>query len=144
MVLLIAVHTKKRNFKYSILGLPMFTWVEYAFLTKVYNFPPLLCLLSVSSSITNITGQNVLEGGNVTLKCLAEGKPKPTITWIRLSDNQAVTMPLININRNDPRGYRCTASNGVGIPATREIFIDVQCKCSSLLCTTYIHKKNKN
>ena len=83
----------------------------------------------VSSSITNITGENVREGENVTLKCLAEGKPKPTITWTRLSDNRIVTMPLIQISRHDPKAYRCTADNGVGIPATGEVSIVVQCKC---------------
>ena len=65
----------------------------------------------------------------MTLKCLAEGKPKPTITWTRLSDNSIVTMPLIHISRHDPKAYRCTADNGVGIPATGEVSIDVQCKC---------------
>lgn len=84
---------------------------------------------AVSSSIINITGQNVREGGNVTLKCLAEGKPKPTITWTRVSDNRIVTMPLINIRRHDSKAYRCTAYNGIGIPATRDVFMDVQCKC---------------
>ena len=65
----------------------------------------------------------------MTLKCLAEGKPKPTITWTRLSDNRIATMPLIHISRHDPKAYRCTANNDVGIPATREVSIDVQCKC---------------
>ena len=84
---------------------------------------------AVSSSIINITGQDVREGENVTLKCLAEGKPKPTITWTRLFDNRIVTMPLINVGRHDSKAYRCTADNGVGIPATKEASIDVQCKC---------------
>ena len=84
---------------------------------------------AVSSSITNITGKNAREGENVTLKCIAEGKPKPTITWTRISDNRIATMPLIHISRHDPKEYRCTADNGVGIPATGEVSIDVQCKC---------------
>ena len=83
----------------------------------------------VSSSITNITGKSVREGENVTLKCVAEGKPKPTITWTRLSDDHIVTMPLIHISRHDPKAYRCTADNDVGIPATGDVSIDVLCKC---------------
>ena len=76
-----------------------------------------------------ITGNTaVIEGGNVNLNCLASGKPKPRITWTRLSDNSVVTMPLININRHDVRDYRCTAENGVGTPSTRDVTIDVQCK----------------
>ena len=65
----------------------------------------------------------------MTLKCLAEGKQKPTITWTRLSDNHIVTMPIINIRRHDSKTYRCTAYNGIGMPATKEVSIDVQCKC---------------
>ena len=65
----------------------------------------------------------------MTLKCLAEGKPTPSITWTRLSDNSVVTMPLIKINRRDVRDYRCTADNGVGTPASRDVSIDVQCEC---------------
>ena len=70
------------------------------------------------------------------LKCLAEGKPTPSITWTRLSDNRTVTMPLINISRGDVMDYRCTADNGVGTPATRNVTIDVQCKCCSLIACT--------
>ena len=47
----------------------------------------------------------------------------------RLSDNRIVTMPLIHISRHDPKAYTCTATNDVGIPAIREVSIDVQCKC---------------
>ena len=64
----------------------------------------------------------------MTLKCIAEGKPTPSITWTRLSDNSVVTMPLININRHDAGDYRCTAENGVGTPSTRSVTIVVQCK----------------
>lgn len=66
----------------------------------------------------------------MTLNCLAKGTPDPSITWTRLSDNIVVTMPLINISRQDVRDYRCTADNGVGTPAFREVSIDVKCKCS--------------
>ena len=71
----------------------------------------------------------MIEGGNLNLNCSAKGKPKPRITWTRLSDNSVVTMPLININRHDAGDYRCTAENGVGMPSTRSVTIDVQCKC---------------
>ena len=65
----------------------------------------------------------------MTLKCIAKGKPTPSIAWTRLSDNSVITMPLINIRRHDVRNYRCTADNGVETPATRDVTIDVQCKC---------------
>lgn len=77
-------------------------------------------------SITEISGKTVTEGGNLTLKCLAVGKPAPSITWTRLSDNHTVTMPLIYISRYDAKDYRCTADNGVGTPAYKEISVNVQ------------------
>ncbi|XP_044167458.1 uncharacterized protein LOC114951266 isoform X2 [Acropora millepora] len=84
----------------------------------VVQFPP---------RIITITGRTlIMEGGNVNLNCLASGKPKPRIIWTRLSDNRVVTMPLININRQDARVYRCTAENGVGTPSSRDVTIDVQ------------------
>ena len=85
--------------------------------------------IAVPPSIIEITGNtSVMEGGNVNLNCSAKGKPKPRISWTRLSDNSVVTMPLINITRHDVRDYRCTAENGVGTPSTRDVTIDVQCK----------------
>ncbi|XP_067032626.1 fibroblast growth factor receptor 3-like isoform X6 [Acropora muricata] len=86
--------------------------------TLVVNFPPRN--IKITGSTT------VIEGGNVNLNCSAKGKPKPRITWTRLSDNSVVTMPLLNINRHDARDYRCTAENGVGTPSTRSVTIDVQ------------------
>ena len=64
----------------------------------------------------------------MNLNCSAKGKPKPHITWTRLSDNSNVTMPLNNINRHSVMDYRCTAENGIGTPSTRRVAIDVQCK----------------
>ena len=92
-----------------------------------------LFAFAVPPSITEVTGNIVNEGENVTLNCSAKGTPDPNTTWTNLSDYSVVTMPLININRHDVRDYRCTAYNGVGSPATKDVFIDVQCKCCCLL-----------
>lgn len=92
--------------------------------------------------IIEVSGFTVREGGNMTLKCLAEGKPRPSITWTRLYDGSNITwtrLPdgrvisrtLVNITRqNASVGYRCTATNGAGNPDIRDVFIDVQCECS--------------
>lgn len=85
-------------------------------------------VFAVQPQITHISGEVVTEGGNVTLNCLSEGNPPPSFTWTRVSDNSVVTMPLTNIRRQDAGQYRCTAVNGVGTPATRDVFIDVQCE----------------
>ena len=88
-----------------------------------------LCSFAVPSNITEISGyQTVIEGGNVTLQCLADGKPTPNITWTRLSDNRIVNMPLTDITRQDAGKYRCTADNGIGSPAIGDVWIVVQCE----------------
>ncbi|XP_074634729.1 neurotrimin-like isoform X3 [Acropora palmata] len=84
----------------------------------IVYFPP---------NITEISGnQTVTEGGNITLKCLAEGKPTPNITWARLSDNSIVNMTLTGIRRQDAQQYKCTADNGIGSPAIGDVWIVVQ------------------
>ena len=77
----------------------------------------------------------------MTLNCSRKGKPTPSFKWTRLSDNHTVNMPLIHISRFDARDYRCTADNGVGTPATRDVTIDVQCKCCSLVINNYMDEK---
>ncbi|XP_067029796.1 opioid-binding protein/cell adhesion molecule-like isoform X2 [Acropora muricata] len=82
------------------------------------SFPP---------SITEISGnQTVTEGGNVTLMCLADGKPTPNITWTRLSDNRVVNTTLTDIIKQDAGSYKCTADNGIGNPAIADVRIVVQ------------------
>jgi len=84
-------------------------------------------IVSFQPIITEILGnQTVTEGGNATLKCLADGKPRPNITWTRLSDNSVVTMPLTDIRRQDAGKYRCAADNGIVSPATKDVWIVVQ------------------
>lgn len=94
-------------------------------------------IVNFSSVITGTSkNQTVTEGGNATLKCLAEGKPTPNITWRRLSDKTVVTMPLTDIRRQDAGKYRCTAYNGIGSPTEEDVFIDVQCEYSNLCART--------
>jgi len=85
----------------------------------------------VSPNITEISGnQTITEGENLTLKCLAVGKPAPHITWTKVSDNSVISMPLTDFRRKDAGKYRCTADNGIESPATRDLWIVVQCEFS--------------
>ena len=98
-----------------------------------FNSNPLphthICSFAVPPNITEISGtQTVREGGNITLICLADGKPMPNITWKRLSDNSVVSMTLTDIKRKDGGEYKCTADNGIGSPAIGDAWIVVQCE----------------
>lgn len=115
-------------------------WYINAFPVNGCGYSPLPGLFTVPPIITEITGTPAIEGTNVTLKCLAKGKPTPSIRWARLFDNLTVTMPLINIRREDAPAYRCTAHNGVGTSAFKDVSIDVLCECCQkvileLICT---------
>ncbi|XP_067042620.1 lachesin-like isoform X3 [Acropora muricata] len=77
------------------------------------------------SNIITSSDQNVIAPAELTLNCSADGKPKPTITWTRVSDNTAVTMPLTISSGKNGESFRCTADNGVGIPLTKDVYINI-------------------
>ncbi|XP_068686979.1 intercellular adhesion molecule 5-like isoform X2 [Montipora foliosa] len=84
-------------------------------------------VVHIPANISDISGnQTVPEGTGLQLNCSATGEPGPNITWTRLSDNSSVTMPMMNISRQDAGGYRCTAYNGIGSPSSKDVYIDVQ------------------
>ena len=83
------------------------------------------------ATINYISGNQIVnEGSDLRLNCTAEGNPVPNITWTRPSDNSIVRMPLTNINVKDEGIYRCTADNGIGKPVTKDVLVNVHCKCS--------------
>ncbi|XP_022809630.1 fibroblast growth factor receptor 3-like [Stylophora pistillata] len=77
-------------------------------------------------TITNISGgQTVNKGKEVSLFCMAEGNPAPTITWTKVADNSTVNFPLIIRGSRDEGLYRCTAENRVGSSVTKDVSIIV-------------------
>ena len=80
------------------------------------------------SNIITSSNQNITAPAELTLTCSADGKPKPTITWKRVSDNTVVTMPLKVIRGKNKEKYRCTADNGVGNPLTKDVIINILCE----------------
>ena len=93
------------------------------------------CCFAVPPTIVEISGsQTVTEGGNVTLECIADGKPIPNIIWTRLSNNRVVSMTLTDIRREDAGMYRCIVDNGIGSPAAGDVLIVVQCECCNIQC----------
>jgi len=94
--------------------------------------------LSDPADITHISGnQTVNETDVVTLNCSAEGMPTPSITWTRVSDNSYVSFPLTITGKQDEGGYRCTADNGIGNPASQDVYIIVESKLK--LSTTHAY-----
>ena len=76
--------------------------------------------------ITSISDTQALnKGDSVSLNCTADGYPAPTITWTKVFDNSSVSFPLTITGKQNEGLYRCTADNGIGSPATEEVFITV-------------------
>ncbi|XP_066025260.1 fibroblast growth factor receptor 3 [Pocillopora verrucosa] len=89
-----------------------------------------------ASRITNISGEQIVNnGGVVSLFCLAEGNPKPMITWTKVADNSRVNFPLTIRGSQDEGLYRCTAENGVGSPVTKSKSIIVHRNPCVVECT---------
>ncbi|XP_015764606.1 PREDICTED: fibroblast growth factor receptor 3-like isoform X3 [Acropora digitifera] len=69
--------------------------------------------------------QTITAPAELTLNCLADGKPKPTIYWTRISDNTNVSMPLNMTGGKNEESYQCTAYNGIGNPLTKVVKITI-------------------
>ena len=54
------------------------------------------------------------------------GNPPPNTFWTRVYDNTIVAFPLTIVSKQDEGPYRCTAHNGIGSPATEEVFIEMK------------------
>ena len=78
----------------------------------------------------------VLEGGNISIICNVSGVPSPSVAWTRIGSSKVLSqnysLTVANISRpGTPYNmiqYQCTASNGVGTPATATVNITVHCK----------------
>lgn len=104
---------------------------------------------SVATSVEiNGTTYPAVERKNITLFCQASGKPEPTVTWTRVGSSDILSntsvLTLVNVSRpgtpDNMIQYQCTASNGVGNPATAVANLNVTCKSTFHLFR--VHRKS--
>uniref|UniRef100_A0A3B5LXJ9 Activated leukocyte cell adhesion molecule b n=1 Tax=Xiphophorus couchianus TaxID=32473 RepID=A0A3B5LXJ9_9TELE len=90
--------------------------------TFVINYSTEKLILEVISNSLPV------EGNDVTLKCVADGNPRPTsfnfhikgnVTKVENSDNYTIT----NISRNDSGEYKCSLINRPSIEAAKNIVV---------------------
>lgn len=86
----------------------------------IFTDQPNLTFISVN--------QTVNDSDVVQLNCTADGFPTPNITLTRLSPYRDVGMSFKVKGKQDEGYYRCTADNGIGNPASADVFVTVQCK----------------
>ena len=85
--------------------------------------------------------QTKTEGDNVTLSCVADGNPVPTISWtkdgssIDTSNNSKISfsanktqLSITNVKRTYSGEYRCVAKNSLGNVTSNVATLIVQCK----------------
>ena len=96
----------------------------------------LICIVDPSSVTIPKQEVIVVEGHNTSLTCNVSGKPYPTITWTKRGSSVVLSntssLDVVNVSRHDATDniiqYQCTASNGVGTPATAMVNITIYCK----------------
>ena len=96
------------------------------------TFKSILKFILDSASVVRVVASSniALEGDAYTLGCEATGDPMPTVTWIKVSNNQRIhgnILEFTSIDRNDAGDYKCEASNRCGMEAKTET-INVSCK----------------
>ena len=92
--------------------------------------------LVAPSVVLSSTALVVHEDSNMSLTCNASGKPQPSTTWTKLGSSEVLSttssLTIVNVSRpgttDNMIQYQCTASNGVGTPATATVNVTVHCK----------------
>ena len=88
------------------------------------------------------TSSVVVEGHNITLNCVASGRPEPVLSWTKVGESGLVlsensSLVLSNVRRpgtlDNMIQYQCTAENGVENPAFAIANITVHCKYNGFL-----------
>ncbi|NXY62716.1 CEPU1 protein, partial [Callaeas wilsoni] len=89
-------------------------------------------IVQVSPKITEISSDiSINEGGNVSLACIATGRPDPTITWRHISPkavgfiSEDEYLEITGITREQSGEYECSASNDVSAPVVQRVKVTV-------------------
>ncbi|XP_048683331.2 neurotrimin isoform X2 [Caretta caretta] len=89
-------------------------------------------IVQVSPKIVEISSDiSVNEGGNISLTCIATGRPDPTITWRHISPkavgfvSEDEYLEITGITKEQSGEYECSASNDVAAPVVRRVKVTV-------------------
>uniref|UniRef100_F6XH78 Limbic system associated membrane protein n=1 Tax=Ornithorhynchus anatinus TaxID=9258 RepID=F6XH78_ORNAN len=87
---------------------------------------------SVPPKISNISSDvTVNEGSNVTLVCMASGRPEPVISWRHLTptgreyEGEEEYLEILGITREQSGKYECRAANDVALADVKQVKVTV-------------------
>ncbi|XP_039183157.1 limbic system-associated membrane protein isoform X2 [Crotalus tigris] len=89
-------------------------------------------IVQVPPKISNISSDvTVNEGSNVTLVCMANGRPEPVITWRHLTptgrefEGEEEFLEILGITREQSGKYECKAANEVSTADVKQVRVTV-------------------
>ncbi|XP_037065883.1 limbic system-associated membrane protein [Peromyscus leucopus] len=99
-------------------------------------------IVQVPPKISNISSDvTVNEGSNVTLVCMANGRPEPVITWRHLTptgrefEGEEEYLEILGITREQSGKYECKAANEVSSADVKQVKVTVNCEYKSSRCS---------
>ncbi|XP_042199895.1 opioid-binding protein/cell adhesion molecule homolog isoform X3 [Callorhinchus milii] len=125
----------KTEYSIEIQGVDVYDEGAYTCSVQTHNHPKtsqVHVIVQVPPQIVNISNSiSVNEGSNVTLLCLAIGRPEPVVTWRHLSPpvrgfaSEDEYLEITGISKEQAGDYECQAVNEVSSPDVRKVQIIV-------------------
>ncbi|XP_078387767.1 opioid-binding protein/cell adhesion molecule-like isoform X4 [Cetorhinus maximus] len=130
----VIVTNSQTEYSIQIVGVDVYDEGPYTCSVQTHNHPRtsrVHIIVQVPPKIVNISSSvSVNEGSNVTLMCLAIGRPEPTVTWRHLSPPvrdfvEDEYFEITGITKKQAGEYECSAYNEVSIADVRKVEVIV-------------------
>uniref|UniRef100_UPI00398ECA4D opioid-binding protein/cell adhesion molecule isoform X5 n=1 Tax=Pristiophorus japonicus TaxID=55135 RepID=UPI00398ECA4D len=131
----VIVTNSKTEYSIQIVDVDVYDEGPYTCSVQTHNHPRtsrVHVIVQVPPKIVNISSSvSVNEGSNVTLLCLAIGRPEPTVTWRHLSPlarrfvSEDEYLEITGIAKEQAGEYECSAYNEVSSADVRKVQVIV-------------------